>query len=366
MRARLAFVFVLVFSATSLFAKEVWIAASGTANGVFFSDARVFNPNDKDITIQAFYLPRGNGNNSGEQPTSFTVTKRQMRAFDDIVATLLHRSDVGAIRFVCPDDFIVTQRVYLSSTTACAPGGANPCTLGQFVNGVDVTDALTKGIILQLKSNPKFRANIGATNTTGTAAQITWKLYDKNNAVVATKTETLQPFGVLGPSEFAGYLGAGAGADLNDAWVGFTSDQPIIAYGSVVDNSSGDQTYIPASFDSGTSPAPAPQTVVTITAQDFEYKTTVSGALRAGEPVTLRVSATEGVHGFSLVDPNGHSITPQVTLLNSTVIERTIIFETEGTYTFFCTNTLCGEGHIEMVGELSVGQASGPGDPPRY
>ena len=68
MRGRLIVILVLVFSATSLFAKELWIAASGTANGIFFSDARVFNPNDKDITIQAYYLPRGNVNNSGARP----------------------------------------------------------------------------------------------------------------------------------------------------------------------------------------------------------------------------------------------------------------------------------------------------------
>ena len=366
MRARLVLVLGLVFFATSLFAKEVWIAASGTANGIFFSDARVFNPNDKDITIQAYYLPRGNINNASEQPTSFTVTKRQMRVFDDIVATLLHRTDVGAIRFVSPDDFVVTQRVYLSSTTACAPGGANPCTLGQFVNGVDVTTALKKGVILQLKSNPKFRANIGATNTTGSAANITWRLYDKNNAVVATKSETLQPYGVLGPSEFAGYLGSPAGADLNDAWVGFTSDQPIIAYGSVVDNSSGDQTYIPASLDTGATDTTPSPTTVTIIASNWVFNVTNATGIRANEPVVFRISATEGTHGFSLVDSNGSPVTPMITNLTSTVIERTITFPAAGTYTFFCTNTACGTGHIEMTGEIIVGESSSPGGPPRY
>lgn len=366
MRARLALGVLFLVSATSVFAKEVWIAASGTANGVFFSDARVFNPNDQQITIQAYYFQRDNQDRSGEQPTSFTVEPRQMRVFDDIVATLLHRVDVGAIRFVSASDFVVTQRVYLSSTTACAPGGANPCTLGQFVNGVDVTNALTKGVILQLKSNAKFRANIGAANTTTTAAQVTWRLYDKNNAIIATKNETIPPYGSFGPREFSGYLGAPAGSDLNDAWVSFTSDQPLIAYGSVVDNSSGDQTYIAASNDSGTAPVTPQIKTVVIQAQDFLFTVSTPGNLKAGDQVKFVVSLTEGTHGFSLADPNGNMLI-NLASLSTVPIERTVTLPTPGTYVFFCTNTSCGEGHTSMTGELTVGTSTGsPDGPGRY
>ena len=368
MRARLALGVLLLVFGTSVFAKEVWIAASGTANGVFFSDARVFNPNATQITIQAFYLPRNNINNSGEQPTSFTVEPRQMRVFDDIVATLLHRADVGAIRFVSASDFVVTQRVYLSSTTACAPGGANPCTLGQFVNGVDVSNALKKGVILQLKGNPntKFRTNIGAANTTTTAAAVTWRLYDKNNAIIATKNETIQPYGSLGPSEFSGYLGAPAGSDLSDAWVSFDSDQPLIAYGSVVDNSSGDQTYIAASNDSGTTPVTPQVKTVVIQAQDFLFTVSTPGNLKAGDQVKFVVSLTEGTHGFSLADPNGNMLI-NLGSLSTVPIERTVTLPTSGTYVFFCTNTSCGEGHTSMTGELTVGTSTGsPDGPGRY
>lgn len=368
MRVRLALVLTFLLFTTSLFAKEIWIAASGTANGVFFSDARVFNPNDKQITVQAYYLPRGNGDNSGEQPASFTVEKRQMRVFDDIVATLLHRADVGAIRFVCPDDFVVTQRVYLASDCDPSPTVNVPCTLGQFVQGVDVTNALKKGVILQLKGipNTKFRTNVGGANTTASVANVTWKLYDKNNAVVATKTETLQPYGVLGPSEFAGYLGAGAGVDLNDAWVGFVSDQPIVAYGSVVDNASGDQTYIPASFDSGTAPAdPVPQAkTVTIVAQDFLFNVNSSASLKQNDQVTFKISRLNGTHGFQLFDPNG-TLLINLPSLTTAGEERIITLPTSGTYTYFCSNSLCGDGHFDMVGTLVVGQPTAPG-PERY
>ena len=365
MRARLALVLTFVFFTTSLFAKEVWIAVSGTANGVFFSDARIFNPNDKEITIQAFYLPRGNNNNSGETATSFTVAKREMKIFDDVVSTLLHRSDVGGIRFTSADDFVVTQRVY-AVTNVCAPGAALPCTTGQFVQGQDVTSAMKKGVILQLKSNSKFRTNIGAANTTTSVAHVTWRLYDKTNAVVATKTEDLQPYGVLGPSGITSYFGNDT-ADLSDAWVSFVSDQPILGYGSVVDNGSTDQTYIPASADSGSTPDSTPQDkIITITAHDFAYVSTITGGpLKQNDSVKFRVSLTGGKHGFEFVDPNGNPLII-LTSLSTTVTERTIILPVKGTYFFFCTNSDCGTGHTSMTGQIVVEDASKPGPPDGY
>ena len=365
MRARLALLLTVVSLAAPTFAKEVWIAASGAANGIFFSDARIFNPNDKDITIQATFLPRSDGSvsNAGEQPISFTVPKRQMKVSDDIVTTLLLKTgqQVGGIRFVSADDFVVTQRVYAISTTACAPGGTNPCTLGQFVNGVNVTDALLKGVVLQLKRNPAFRTNIGGTNTTTTTAHVTFRLYDKDNAIVATKTMDVAPYGNFGPSEFAGFFG-GSSADLSDAWVSFVSDQPLIVYGSVVDNSSGDQTYIPAAADSGTTTQPPEEQVknITIHAVDFFFDVTAPSGLKAGDKVKFEISA-QGLHGFALADPSG-ALLINMGSIGPTPTERTVTLTSTGRYTFFCTNTSCGIGHTDMFGEIVVGTA-GPGGP---
>jgi hypothetical protein len=82
------------------------------------------------------------------------------------------------------------------------------------------------------------------------------KLYDKNNAVVSTKEVTMQPFGVLGPASRRHVHNTTA--DLTDAWISFTSDQPVFLYGSVVDNGSEDPTFTPAADDSGTPPPPPP------------------------------------------------------------------------------------------------------------
>ncbi len=365
MRARLLLFLTLVLFTTSVFGKEVFLAVSGTANNVFYSDARIFNPNDKDITIQAYYLPRGNTSNAGAQPVSFTVTKRQMKIYDDIVATLLNQGGVGGIRFVSEDDFIVTQRIYALTNANCGNSPINPCTLGQFVQGQDLTKGLKNGVLLQLKSNDKFRTNIGAANPNNATAAVTWRLYDKNNALIATSPAPVQmpAYGVIGPTGIADALFYGgtvpAGADLSDAWVSFVSDQPIFAYGSVVDNGSTDQTYVPASEDSGVTPdEPAPPKTITINATSFVFDVTTTGALKAGDKVTFKLSATEGAHGFQLVDAGGNTVIPAMSL-SSAIIEREVTLSNPGTYTFFCTNAACGIGHADMIGTFSVGEGSG-------
>ncbi|HUP61337.1 MAG TPA: hypothetical protein VNA69_13045 [Thermoanaerobaculia bacterium] len=368
MRARLLLLLILVFSANALLAKEIFLAVSGTANNVFFSDARVFNPTDHEISVQAYYLPRGNNSNAAEQPVTFTVATRQMKVFDDVVLNLLQRGDVGGIRFVSADDFVVTQRVY-ARLTPCAADKPAPCTLGQFVQGQDLTAAIKNGVILQLKLNSAFRTNIGAANPNNVPASVTWRLYDKNNALIATSASpvVMPPYAVIGPTSLDSsfFYSVPAGSDLSDAWVGFTSDQPIFAYGSVVDNSSTDQTYVPASADSGTAPAAPQNAVMTISARNFEFTTTTDGTLKANEQVTFKISATEGLHGFQLVDPSGDTLIT-IGLLGSTLHEHTITLPEEGTYQFFCTNSGCGAGHFEMIGSFAVGATGNPGGPGRY
>ncbi|HEX2123006.1 MAG TPA: hypothetical protein VHL59_15340, partial [Thermoanaerobaculia bacterium] len=222
-------------------------------------------------------------------------------------------------------------------------------------------------------SNNKFRTNVGAANPNNATAAVTWRLYDKNNALIATSPAPVQmpPYAVIGPTGIADALFYGgtvpATADLSDAWVSFVSDQPIFAYGSVVDNGSTDQTYVPASEDIGVAPnEPGPTTpkTITISARSFVFDVTTSGAFKAGDKVTFRLSASEGAHGFQLLDANGNTVI-QATSLSSAIIEREVTLSNPGTYTFFCTNAACGVGHAEMIGTFSVGEGS-PGTGDRY
>ncbi|MEA2166453.1 MAG: Copper binding protein plastocyanin/azurin family [Thermoanaerobaculia bacterium] len=372
MRARILVTtcFLITFAA-ALQAKEVWLSIGGTtANGSFKTDARIFNPSTtKDIQIQAWYLPVGNLDNSSVQPISVTVLKRQMVVYNDVVTSLFHSSGLGAIRLKSDDDFIATQRIY-----AVASNGS----LGQFVGGVDASSAKAKGVIIQLASSGTFRTNVGAANPNATAANVTWRVYDKNNALVgAAKTMILPPFAVVAPSGLAGYAdtsSSGAGADLSDAWLSYTSDQPIVAYGSVIDNGTTDPTYIPASEDTGvasvTTPPGAKVFVVTerggpSASSAIDISPTIpQGLLKPGDTVTFQITARDSTHGFQLVDSDGSVVLDLIVNQGSTV-ERTVTLSAEGTYGYYCTITSCSPGHLSMHGTFVVGNPT-PYTPPGY
>ena len=357
---RILTLFVLLSGLAALaFPKDVFLSIGGSV-GVFRTDMRIFNPSStKDIQVQAYLLPIGGGDNSGVQPKTITVPKRQQMVFDDVVTSLFQSSGLAGIRLSSTDDFVATQRIY---------AGTSSGTLGQFVGGVDAASAKKNGLLIQLKANGSFRTNIGMVNPNGAAASTTWRLYDKNNALVGTaKSVTLAPYAVISPQEMRGYLvGPGDTSDLSDAWIGYTSDQPIVAYASVVDNGTTDPTYIPAAEDSNPPAAsttpPSTNKILSVVEHNNHIDVTGADLLLAGDVVTVRVQVFDGQHGFELLDPAGHDVIPSHGGTNpGTTYEETFTVTKNGTYSYFCTNTLCG-AHDGMFGTFTIGD---PTDPPR-
>ena len=360
MQRRLLLLVCLLAFTLSGFAKDVYLSVGGSANG-FFTDARIVNPSfTKDITIIARYLPAGNTDNSAVGIKAITVAKRSMAVYDDVVQALFPGSAaLGAIRLTSDDDFIASQRIYADKRTSRQAG-----TLGQFVPGLDATAAKKKGVVSQLKSGQaalgNFRTNIGGANPNGVVANVSFTLYDRNNSVAGTNTLTFQPFGVVSPVNIAGFFG-NPSRDLTDAWMSYESDQPIFIYGSVVDNGSEDPTFIPAFEDSGIAPLPPPEPqakTVTINALNWFFVVNPSATLRAGDQVLFRITASEGNHGIQMVGPNGQNLF-SLSLIppNAAPIERLVTLPGPGTYSYFCTNSGCGEGHSTMSDTMNVGAA---------
>ena len=352
MAVRLAVVLLSLVLTSSLLAKEVFISATGKANG-FFSDVRIFNPSyTKDITVNAQYLPAGNSNNTGAAVVALVIPRRTMKVYDDAVASIFGRTgavELGAIRFTSDDDFAASERVYQDARESHQKG-----TLGQFVAGQEVSRGLKKGVILQLKSGQatlgSFRTNWGGVNPNTTVANISFKLFDKNNQLAGSTNLTLQPYGVFSPVNIVNFFGASG--DLTDSWISFESDQPVFLYGSVVDNGAVDQTYVAAVEDSGVAPAqPQVKTVtVTGTAGSFE----ISGpALSRGDQVRFVATGTGGIHGFRLFDPDGNVVL-NLDPLAASPTERTITLDKSGNYPYICTRPTCSVAHDAMNGELPV------------
>jgi len=356
----------LLFIATAGSAKEVWLSIGGTtAGGTFRTDARIFNPSTtKDIQIQAYYLPVGNVDNSGVQAVApITVLKRQQVVYNDVVASLFHSSGLGAIRLKSDDDFVATQRIYAVSSAG---------TLGQFVAGVDAASAKSKGVIIQLQSGGSFRTNVGAANPNALTANVTFRIYDKSNALVGSpKTIVMPPYGVIAPGGLAGYADNVPGnADLSDSWLSYTSDQPIVAYGSVIDNGTTDPTYIPAAEDTGvpvTPPVQGNTFNVTERSSTITISPTITqGMLKPGDTVTFRVSGHDTTHGFRLLNADSDVVLDLTVPPDAPVIERTVTLAAEGTYTYYCTITTCSSGHLNMIGSFAVGNPDNGNPRPGY
>jgi plastocyanin len=366
MRLRfLVMIATLFLLASNVLAKDVYLSIAGTVSN-FHTDARIFNPSGtKDITVQAYFLPAGiTTNNSGVQPVAVTVPKRSMKVLDDVVTAVFSASGVGAIRLTSDDDFVATSRIYAQVSSG---------TLGQFVQGLDATTAVKNGVLVQIKSNTAFRTNIGAANPNNTTANVTWHLYDKNNAIIGTaKTDAFAPYSVLGPTNVAGYLNAPAGTDLSDAWVSFTSDQPIFAYVSVLDNGTTDPTYIPASPDSGSSSQTSSPNTKTFSVTESSGVINISpdpsaGNIQVGDTVVFRIVSTDFTHGFEVFAPDSSISVPDTHIApNLPAIVKQFTVTQEGTYQYLCTISTCSSGHVTMNGTFVIGTPSDPVGHPGY
>jgi hypothetical protein len=258
------------------------------------------------------------------------------------------------VRLTSDDDFVASQRIYADESATAKNG-----TLGQFVPGLDVTTAKKKGVLIQLKASGTtgtkgtFRTNWGGVNPNATVANISFKLYGKNNTVAGTNNLTLQPYGVFSPNSIVDFFGVSGTTDVSDAWLSYESDQPVFIYGSVLDNGSEDPTFIPASEDTGVAPPTPQQKTITVNAVSFDFTVTPSAPLVAGDQVRVIVSTTDGSqHGFSLFTPGGQQLF-DLNPIGPTPIERTITLQS-GQYVYVCTRTSCGDGHTDMNGSFTV------------
>jgi plastocyanin len=353
MRFRSALFLGLFLFATQLFAIDRWILISGTVSN-FHTDARLFNPAfDKDIAITAtFYATDG----SAPQTAAVTVPKRQMKILDDVTTQLFQTSKLGAILFTSNDSFEASSRIY-----ALTPAG----TLGQFGPGTPPSLAKTKGALLQLKSTgSNFHTNIGIVNPNNTTANVTWTLYDKNSAIVSSKSSSFGPLSALGPTNMAGgFFFDPKTADLSDAWISFSSDQAILAYASVIDNGTTDQTFIPAVDDAGVPPANPTAKSFDVTERSFLITITPDpSTIKSGDLVVFHIHTVEGDHSFELVGPQGDIlIQPTFADPGGATVDKTFTAKGNGTYTYFCTNSICGTGHFAMTGDFVVGTDPGTG-----
>lgn len=238
---------VLLFAATPLFAKNMYIPAAGITsgqNGTFWrTDLRIYNPSPEEtIEVSLHFLPQGmDGTNVGGR--TFSIPPRGTLVLDNAVATLAPQfaAALGAIRIDSDAgrsyEFAASSRTY----TTGAHGS-----LGQFVPALDPAEAITRSVVLHVASTNQFRTNFGVMNPGLGAVTVRVKLLGIDGSVfLESQPLTIEPRSMEQwslPSLFGGVF-------MQNGTAVIEATAPVFTWGSVVDNVSGDPIYVRGVLD---------------------------------------------------------------------------------------------------------------------
>jgi uncharacterized repeat protein (TIGR01451 family) len=216
------------------------VAALDTGIANWRSDVRIFNSSNSPQTTSLTLYPMGGGD---AKTQSVTVNPGEVKALDDIVQSVFSASNLGGALHVTTalnTPLVVTARTYDQTSHG---------TLGQFVPAVTLADSVGAGDrslqILQAEDSVRFRTNVGIAEVNGKPATVEISVVLPDSRV----TPKIQiPLGAFQSTQLPIISSLGLGATYNARITVkvIDGDGKIAAYGSVVDMTTQDATYIPA------------------------------------------------------------------------------------------------------------------------
>ncbi|MCG6964324.1 MAG: S8 family serine peptidase [Acidobacteria bacterium] len=230
---------------SSVTSQVVPIVASLHGNQTTFwvSDLRVLNGGSAAATVQIDFQPEVNSTGTAASITR-TIDPGQELALDDIVSQIFGQSETkGSLhitRTSGSSPLLITSRTYNR-------GGAG--TYGQFVpavtSGFDGTTGVT---VINLDKTANFRSNLGICEVGGGTVTVRYALKNSAGQTLGVKSVTLGPYQVLHINDIFADLGATQQANTRvDFFLDASSNGgAFTAYGTLVDNNSGDGIYVPA------------------------------------------------------------------------------------------------------------------------
>ncbi len=225
-------------------------AASIVGASPFYSDVRVFNTSyassaEVTATYRCFI-----GACPVSASTTFTVSPRESRAFDDmIVSAFAAPNSAGGVEFgVAPpataSDVVVTSRLY---STAPTP------TVGMFVPGLRASSAHRYSVLTQIANGGPgagFRTNVGAFNGGDAAADVVFAVYWEGHWV----GEVRRTIPAHSGAQINNLFGSGginhALLETTDSVVTVQTNGPeVFSYAAVIDNATTDPIFVAGAED---------------------------------------------------------------------------------------------------------------------
>jgi hypothetical protein len=243
--------------------REVFIPVAGSTAGLlgnrWKTDLNLYNTgslgNGTSAMVQ--FIPTGGSVASALSASTISLPSRGAAASRDITTSMFHGiNGVGALRIISSGSVFANARVY-DDQTANGKG-----TLGQSVPGLTRGDALRHGVLVGLTNvrggvsganaidAHNARTNVGFFNPNDSATTAAVELRGSNGEVLASRLITL---GALMHTQMplvgANGLFTGNDANFAGATMTFLSGAPLFAYASIVDNVSGDASFVLPSFE---------------------------------------------------------------------------------------------------------------------
>jgi hypothetical protein len=227
-----------------------WIAASAHTAGVgdtlWLTDLEAHNRGATDANVTVSLLVRDQANPNPAAAT-FEVEAGTSVRHSDVLDSLFSLDGAAALRLdITGGDVLVTSRTYNQSLDG---------TYGQFIAAVPDAQAKTafneeaRLIQLSRSSAPEtgFRTNIGFVNLSDTSIELEATLYDGDGPpALGTVSTTLQVGEYQQHTDIFTAVG-GTAIDIADGYAVVTTTTEggrFLTYASVVDNATGDPTYI--------------------------------------------------------------------------------------------------------------------------
>jgi subtilisin-like proprotein convertase family protein len=216
------------------------VASTPGAEGTrFVSDVRILNRGPVAVNVMAIFTPSGMEGNSNFSAVHLAIASQQIVALDDVVTQTFHSAGTGNLEFEGNvASLLSTSRTYNATTAG---------TYGQFIPSQETGEAAGAGIVLvipQLRNDDEFRSNIGFTEVAGRFGSVAVDLFDASHRLLQHSDYGLLPFAHGQVPILGGRAGEYHDAVLAELRV--SGEAAILAYGSVVDNRSGDPIYVPA------------------------------------------------------------------------------------------------------------------------
>ena len=205
---------------------------TGLTGSVFRSRISLFNPTAFTYPIRAtFHDIAGNMSN-----VNITMAAGQMRVYDNFLGDVFSTTGAGSVRFESRQiaggspnfQFVINAEVW-----TVVSSGRHGTSVATLIGGASTSESYSAGI----RVDSDFRSNVGCFNDSPISNTVVADVFDASNNLVTTVTLAVPP---------NAWLQTAVPATLSAGYVRFRPSQPAYCFAVVVNNTTNDGHFIPA------------------------------------------------------------------------------------------------------------------------